>query len=189
MSNDEGREVFLVRHGEAAASWGQSADPGLSSLGQTQAQEAAGTLKTLLASRMPSIVSSPLKRARETAEPLARHFGLEPVIDDRFREVPSPSPLSGRQDWLRSFMRSRWSEQDAGLLAWRRAMLEALDTLPDGSVVFSHFLVLNTLVGAQEKRDETLLFWPANASITVFRQDGEGAWSVRLGQEMASRVN
>jgi len=33
--------IYLVRHGEAAASWGESSDPGLSELGWQQAEDAA----------------------------------------------------------------------------------------------------------------------------------------------------
>ena len=32
-------KIFLIRHGEAAQSWDQSADPGLSELGKEQALE------------------------------------------------------------------------------------------------------------------------------------------------------
>jgi hypothetical protein len=92
------------------------------------------------------------------------------------REIPSPVPLAERQDWLRGFMRGRWSDQDAGLLAWRAAILGALAELPDRAVVFTHFLVLNTIVGAQEQRDETLVFWPANASVTALHAIGDGGW-------------
>jgi len=38
-------DIFLVRHGEAAASWGESPDPGLSELGRRQAEVAAALLK------------------------------------------------------------------------------------------------------------------------------------------------
>ena len=37
-------KIFLIRHGEAAQSWDQSADPGLSELGKEQALECFNTL-------------------------------------------------------------------------------------------------------------------------------------------------
>jgi probable phosphoglycerate mutase len=39
-----GTRCFLVRHGEAAAHWGEEEDPGLSALGRQQAERAAGEL-------------------------------------------------------------------------------------------------------------------------------------------------
>ena len=183
------RVIYLVRHGEAAASWGQSADPGLSALGREQAERACGYLRKALGEARPQLVSSPLLRARETAEPLARQLDLDPVIDERFREIPSPVPLAERQDWLRGFMRGRWSEQDETLHGWRSGIMDALEALPDRSVVFSHFLVLNAIVGWQEQRDETLVFWPANASVTELRGGDRSGWQVSLGEQMRSRVN
>ena len=37
-------KIFLIRHGEAAQSWDQSADPGLSELGKEQALECFNTV-------------------------------------------------------------------------------------------------------------------------------------------------
>jgi probable phosphoglycerate mutase len=183
------RTVYLVRHGEAAASWGQSRDPGLSELGHEQARGTSSRLIEVLGGTGPTLISSPLARARETAAPLAEALSLEVTIDERVCEIPSPAPLAGRQEWLRAFMRERWSEQGAALHQWRCRILEALAELPDRAVVFSHFLVLNTIVGAQEERDETLVFWPANASVTVLRENAAGRWDVEPGEQMHSIVN
>jgi broad specificity phosphatase PhoE len=62
------RTVYLVRHGEAAASWETAVDPGLSVAGQQQAQ---ALLDTFGATPPRRLVSSPLQRAQETAAPLA----------------------------------------------------------------------------------------------------------------------
>ena len=183
------RTIYLVRHGEAEASWGQSADPGLSTLGHDQARATAEQLVPEIGGRSTEILSSPLLRARQTAGPLAEKLSRQVRIEGRVREIPSPVPLAERQNWLRAFMRGRWSEQGAGLLAWRAAILDALTELSDQSVVFTHFLVLNAIVGTQLRRDETLVFWPANASVTTLREKDGGGWQVTLGEQMRSRVN
>ena len=56
-------------------------------------------------------------------------------------------------------------------------------------MVFTHFLVLNTIVGAVQDRDETLVFWPANASITELEWTPAGYRVVRLGEQMTSHIN
>jgi probable phosphoglycerate mutase len=186
---NDSRRIYLVRHGEAAASWGQSADPGLSELGHAQAKNSAAGLETQLGSADISLVSSPLLRAQETAIPLAKSLGREVLIDERFREVPSPVPLAERQDGLRGFMRQTWGEQDASLHDWRDSIVEAVQELPGSTVVFTHFLVINALVGWYTKRPETLVFWPDNASVTVLERT-ESALTVKtLGNEMATIVN
>jgi probable phosphoglycerate mutase len=184
--------VYLVRHGEAAASWGQSADPGLSELGRQQAEEACKSLRDALDASMqtptPRLISSPLLRARQTAEPLLRSLSMEPVIDERFREIPSPVPLAQRQDWLRGFMGESWSAQGDALQHWRDTILEAIHAVETPTVIFTHFLVINAIVGAMRGEDATLVFWPANCSVTTLAREGT-EWTVCEGEVMRSTVN
>ena len=83
-------DIYLVRHGEAAASWGQSPDPGLSELGHEQARNAAHALRPLLAGAEPALISSPLARALETAAPLAAELGLSVQVNEAFKEIQVP---------------------------------------------------------------------------------------------------
>lgn len=181
-------EILLVRHGEAAATWGQHSDPGLSELGVEQAETVAAILGNELPART-RIVSSPLARARETAAPLARVLGMTPEIDEIFREIPSPVPLEERQAWLRAFMTQQWPEQSTELHAWRSAMLDAVRQFPGPVVVFTHFLVINTIVGDVLDRDETLSFYPANGSITRLRHAAGELQLVTLGDQMETVIN
>jgi broad specificity phosphatase PhoE len=188
VNRPDGR-LFLVRHGEAAASWGQDADPPLSERGRDQARVAADLLQAKLAGVEPLLVSSPLRRAQETAAPLCDRLHAPVAIDERFREIPAPVPLPERQGWLRDFMGQRWSEQDDDLLAWRQGILAALEQVPAGAVVYTHFLVINAVVGILQQRDETLCFWPGNASITVLERKAGVLGLQELGEQMASRIN
>ena len=113
-------DIYLVRHGEAAASWGQSSDPGLSELGKRQAESSAQSLHGRIRGDI-QLVSSPLLRARETAEPLASMLRLPVQLDDVFCEIPAPVPLPQRQVWLRQFMQEQWVGQPEELWAWRTA--------------------------------------------------------------------
>lgn len=181
-------DVFLVRHGEAATDWGESADPGLSALGKQQAEQAARDLVPQL-SQDVQIISSPLARAQETAQPLARLLGSEIALSDVFREVPAPVPLEQRQDWLSRFMAQQWSQQDKALQQWRSAILDALRELHQPVVIFTHFLVINGVAGHVLDRDETLCFFPANGSVTQLHHTGDDLQLVALGDQMQSIVN
>ncbi|WP_439100636.1 histidine phosphatase family protein [Congregibacter sp.] len=188
------KRVYLVRHGEAAASWGESPDPGLSEPGHAQAKKTADLLYSELASSdmslsEVSLLTSPLQRAQETAVPLADALGLSVRVDERFREIPSPVPLVQRQDWLRGFMRQQWREQEADLHQWRDNIVEAAEALSGTAVVFTHFLVINALVGWYQEHKDTLVFWPDNASVTLL-DDSSGQLAVQaLGEQMATVVN
>ena len=181
-------DIFLVRHGEAASSWGESPDPGLSDLGHQEAERAAQELLPLLSADV-QLISSPLARAQETAEPLARLLAKPVEIDRVFREVPSPVPLSERQQWLRTFMQQDWSEQEGEIVQWREAAIERLMACDQPTAVFSHFLVINAVVSWVEGTSGILRFLPGNGSITHLRKHGEKLELVSLGAELETVVN
>ncbi len=70
-------EVCLVRHGEALADLGAGPDPGLSQLGQEQALRLSQRLTRL---QLDAVVSSPLRRAWETALALGREARRDPRL-------------------------------------------------------------------------------------------------------------
>ena len=109
-------DIFLVRHGEAAAAWGEDPDPGLSPLGRKQALQVRDELELY---RNIRIISSPLLRAQETAQPLATVLRTQLEIDETYREIPSPVGIDDRQAWLSGFMRQQWQEQGPEVLQWR----------------------------------------------------------------------
>ncbi|MFE6742996.1 bifunctional RNase H/acid phosphatase [Streptomyces tubercidicus] len=83
--------LVLLRHGETALtpekrfSGSGGTDPELSAAGRRQAEAAA----TALAARgtIQAVVSSPLRRCRETAEAVAARLGLEVRIEEGLRET------------------------------------------------------------------------------------------------------
>ena len=181
-------DIYLVRHGEAAASWGQSADPGLSELGHQQAAHAATRLLAIVPEDL-QLISSPLARALETAEPLAQALGKPITRNDAYREIPAPVPLAERQTWLRQFMQERWQTQEPSLQQWRERLYTQLLDLKHPTVVFTHFLVINAVVGQVQGREETLCFWPDNASVTQLSLNEGVLELVALGDELSTVVN
>jgi len=79
--------VHLVRHGEVhnpdKVLYGRLPGFRLSELGEQMAVQAA---KALAGRDITVVRSSPLERARQTAQPLADVFGLEPGVDERLIE-------------------------------------------------------------------------------------------------------
>jgi broad specificity phosphatase PhoE len=78
-------ELLIIRHGrpEHVEDADGAADPDLAEVGRRQA-ELVGS--HLAAEGVDLIVSSPLGRARQTAAPLARLLGMEPMIVDAVAE-------------------------------------------------------------------------------------------------------
>jgi broad specificity phosphatase PhoE len=73
-------QIWIVRHGEAAASWEKDPDPGLSMLGQQQAEKTAHALLDLVPEGA-TLLSSPLKRAQETAAAFAQKYGAPVSVE------------------------------------------------------------------------------------------------------------
>jgi broad specificity phosphatase PhoE len=179
--------IYMVRHGRAAAGFGESADPGLDELGREQARVTARRLSEF--GPLP-IVSSPLKRARETAMPLAEMWKCEPVIEEAVAEIPSTTrSLAERAQWLRGFMAGSWRDASLELAAWRENAIAALTALSQDSVIFSHFIAINAAAGAALGDERVVVFSPDNCSVTVFETEGGRLRLIEQGHEAATKVN
>ncbi len=160
-----GVTLYLVRHGEAASSWDEDPDPGLSDRGAEQARQAANSFSTL--DEPVRLLSSPLKRACETAQPLETQWGQKADIVPQISEIPSRHvAFSERRAWLNDVMAGHWADQEDVLLNWRAAIIDCLQQQKENAVLFTHFMVINAVVGHVEGADKVLLFRPDNASIT-----------------------
>lgn len=183
--------VHVIRHGKPAATWGGSdEDPGLDMIGHAQADAAAEEILAL-PQRPTRVVSSPLRRCRETAEPLAKALGVELIIDPRVGEIPTPAALSHEQRpaWLKQAFEGRWDqiEGDIDYVAWGQGVAAALRDYP-GAAVFSHFVALNAAVGVATGQGEVMAFRPDHCSRTVFEIDGDRLILAEKGREALSQV-
>ncbi len=185
--------VHVIRHGKPASTWGGAdEDPGLDVLGLEQARAVAREVMALPnASRPSRVVSSPLRRCRETAAPLAEALGVEIEIDPRVGEIPTPAKLSSadRPAWLRQAFSGAWTEivGDQDYAAWARAVALAL-TGHQGAAVFSHFVALNAAVATAMDDKRVMVFRPDHCSRTVFRVEGERLILTEKGREALSQV-
>lgn len=181
--------LYLVRHGEPTGSWGVSPDPdpGLSELGHAQANAAA---ERLLERKPAAIVTSPLRRAAETAAPLSRLMGLVPVVTPPVSEIPTPGaiPHADRGNWLRAVMAQSWDALDPLLRQWRHDAIACLAGTSSDTAVFSHYVLINVAVGAAIGDDRVHCFAPAHASVTILETSGNGLTLLELGATGQSAI-
>lgn len=180
--------LYLVRHGHAAASFAEAADPGLDALGHSQAEAVA---EELAAIGPIALLSSPLKRTRETSEPLAKRWQRPVPIEPAVAEIPSPSGLglAERAEWLRGFMGGSWRDASRDLAQWREEAIAALAAIKDDTVIFTHFILINVAAGAAEGDDRVILFRPDNCSVTILDVDNGRLALVERGREAETKVN
>jgi len=181
--------IHMVRHGRAAAGFGESMDPGLDDLGRSQAVAVAERLKAL---GPLTILSSPLARTRQTAAPLAKLWGAVPAIEDAVAEIPSPKgmTLEARVAWLRELMAGSWRDVSPELAAWREHAIATVTAIPQDAVIFSHYVAINVIAGAALGDDRVVVFSPDNCSVTVFETDGAKLRLIEKGEEASlTKVN
>jgi probable phosphoglycerate mutase len=103
-------EMLLIRHGlpiHKANSDGTPADPPLSRLGLEQALLVG---EWLAEEGIDRIYSSPMLRARETAEPLAKHMNVEIELEARVQEFDADSDEYIPMEKLKRDHPERWRE-------------------------------------------------------------------------------
>jgi broad specificity phosphatase PhoE len=150
-------QLLLVRHALPHRSEpGQGADPDLSDEGRAQAARLPDALARYPISR---VISSPQRRAIQTADPVAQARGLTVDIEDRFaeydRELPAYIPI----EQIRAENPKEWARMAEGHLpsavdedAFRARVQAAVDHVAataeheDTVVVFSHGGVINVVL-------------------------------------------
>jgi broad specificity phosphatase PhoE len=187
--------LYLVRHGETVYNaegriQGQSDAP-LSALGQRQSAAVADALAAL---SIEALYCSPLRRARQTAEPIAARLKL-PVHDDRRLMELDAGQFTGR---LRSELADVYPEQLARWLSGdedfaipdgesRRqlaergsaALRDIAATGHDQVVVITHGGLLSATLGTLLQLGEPMPpFAFQNGSITRVAADGQGQFTL-----------
>lgn len=185
--------VHVIRHGKPASTWGgDDEDPGLDAAGQEQARAVAAVLAALPEEERPRrVISSPLRRCRETAAPLAAILGVPVEIEPAVGEIPTPIALTPqeRPAWLRQAFAGDWADiqGDRDYLAWTAQVAGALARY-EGCAVFSHFVALNAAVAAAEGTAAVMAFRPDHVSVTVFEVVDNRLRLAEKGKEASTGV-
>jgi probable phosphoglycerate mutase len=152
-------ELLLIRHAlpvRRELTTGR-ADPELSPAGVAQAEHLAGYLA---GEPLDAVYTSPLRRAVETARPLAARRGLEPIAVDGVAEWDRMSPEYVPVEELKASRDPRWQDLVDGVWtsdetpeSFRDRVLGAVEVLvarhPGGRIaVVCHGGVINTYLGA-----------------------------------------
>lgn len=109
MKYTKEKSVYFVRHGQSidnAQPVFQSLDSPLSDKGRKQADSIAYRLSTI---PFEILISSPVRRAKETAEAIAKRANKDIVYSDLFVERIKPSEIDGKS----------WTDENANKL-WRK---------------------------------------------------------------------
>jgi broad specificity phosphatase PhoE len=198
MPENSPTRVLLLRHAETANPFvfhGAESDVGLSEPGQRQAEAAA---EALLGFRADRLVSSGMRRALDTAAPIARLLNLPIIIERDLHErrvgaLAGTSTQSGDGGWpetLRHWMAGNLDYAPKGaesyaeirarvLPAWKRVVSKGQTTIVVAHGVVVKVLLLSLLPGY------TVADWQSlgpirNVGISELQLAGENWSAVRL---------
>ncbi|GAB7145356.1 histidine phosphatase family protein [Mycobacterium riyadhense] len=150
-------QLLLVRHALPLRSdHGEGSDPDLSDAGYAQVARLPQALARFPISR---VVSSPQRRAIQTAEPVAAARGLAVDLDERFAEYDRDLPAYIPVEQIRNEFPEEWARMAQGHLpsavdedAFRARVRAAVDDVvaaadPEDTVaVFGHGGVINVVL-------------------------------------------
>ena len=177
--------IYLIRHGEAASSWGEHPDPGLSDAGHEQAAAVAATLSSLGIERA---LTSPMARCQETAQAFANVSGLDLKVESNVTEIPTPSDVEDRVPWLRNLMSGAWTDAPQLVQTWRHHLIRTVSQLPRNTVVFTHFVAINAIVGHVEETNTVTVFRPNYCSLTKLDAQSGRLRLVARGRSLETKV-
>ena len=175
-------ELLLVRHAEphrvdAGETGTGPADPGLTPTGRTQAYALA---RHLVDEAIDAVISSPLRRAVETAAPVAATHGLKVEVVDDLAEYDRHATTYIPLEELRGTDAPEWRAMQEGRLrevadgdpaAFRARVVDGIESIVERHrgqrvVVVSHGGVINAYVGHVLGIDRALWFEPRYAAVT-----------------------
>lgn len=153
-------ELILVRHARPETVHGSTgADPELTGDGHRQAARLAGFLGGVADLLPDRVISSPMRRAEQTARPLAYVAGVEPEIDDRLTEFDHGASSYVPVEAITADKATLWAALETGVWgghrfdpnAFERRVLRAFDDVIDASpgrrvAVVCHGGVINTFL-------------------------------------------
>lgn len=148
-------ELLLIRHGlpeRVINEDGSPADPNLSETGLDQAERVGRWLE---AAAIDRIYASPMRRAVQTAQPLANKLSLDIEIERAVREYDAESELYIPMEELKEHDYERWKAlvsggyaPDVDFRAFHREVLEGIERIIEDNAkrrvaVFCHGGVIN----------------------------------------------
>jgi broad specificity phosphatase PhoE len=167
--------LHLVRHGRASGGWDDHVDPGLDDVGRRQAVAVADRLDALAgaAGGPLAVITSPLRRCQETAAELTGRWNVAAVVEPAVTEIPSPAgvPMGERVPWLRRAMAGTWAELGDEYTTFRDGIIDRLRMCHVDTVVFSHFVAINAVIGIALGDDRLVIRSLDNCSVTVIDID------------------
>lgn len=177
-------ELLLIRHGrprvEHASQPGAVADPPLTEAGRAQAALLGDWLAARPGFKLDVVYTSPMRRARETAEEIVSRISVPLRADNRLREFdwgaasyqpPELSPTAHRAALWQALETGIWGDHRFDPNEFERRVGTAFADIIDAHAsavvaVVCHGGVINSFLGTVLQRPRGMFFQPAYTSVS-----------------------
>lgn len=149
MSSKQKKTIYFVRHGQSvdnASPVFQSIDSPLSEKGRSQAKSIAERLSTI---QFETLITSPVQRAKETAQYIAESTDKDVMFSDLFVERIKPNEIDGKP----------WTDAKANKIwcAWEKSLYTSGLRISNGENFDDTILrVDNALAFLRDRTESTL---------------------------------
>jgi 2,3-bisphosphoglycerate-dependent phosphoglycerate mutase len=185
-------ELLLVRHARPlrVESADGPADPPLSPLGHRQVAALAAWLADPVAGPFDAVYTSPLRRAAETAVPLAAALGLEALPEPALSEYDAEALAYIPVEELQAAGDPRWKEVPPDIETFQARVMAGVDRLcaahaTQRVVLVCHGGVINVIVASVLGLGAQMLFLPGYTSVSRILVASSGPRSVASLNELA----
>ena len=189
-------DLLIVRHAQPIRSDGDraTADPPLSALGREQAE---ATAEFLMGEQIDHVVASTLRRAIETAEPLAKRLGLDIETLEGLREIDPfdgayvpAEELTTDHPVVESFLEDPLNlfRGSGGFDTFLRTVVEAMDGIIERNkgrrvAVFCHGTVIGSYLTALIGHQDPFVLVPDYCGLYRVKAAGNGFRTLRSANE------
>jgi probable phosphoglycerate mutase len=192
-------ELLLIRHAlpvRIEGEEGTAADPGLDDVGHEQAKALA---EYLSGERVDALYVSPMRRAVETATPVAARLGIEPIYDDELAEfdrqshfyIPIEELKEEKDERWDDLVQGRWgADGEVDPATFKAVVVEAIERVIEANrgktvAVVCHGGVINAYFAHMLGLDFPMFFEPAYTSISRVLASSAGHRQVKSINEHA----
>ena len=106
--------------------------------------------------------------------------------------------MNKRVDWLKRVLPLNWEElgehkvskqSNIDYYLWRKKIIKKIISFKNETVIFTHFVVINNVIGKITNSKKVINFYPDNCSITEIGIKNNKMELIKLGDSSISKVN
>ena len=106
--------------------------------------------------------------------------------------------MNKRVDWLKRVLPLNWEElekdkesklSNIDYYLWRKKIISKIISFKNETVIFTHFVVINNVIGKITNSKKVINFYPDNCSITEIGIENNKMELIKLGNNSISKVN